>query len=138
MITDNNKTGFEPVLSLLTKFMGFMLSGSVRINIDDRNALELKRSPEENLDFSLDIREDVDKISPLSGESILDELSTAKELAQSLAYENLTISVSRNGKIAMIMGKNANPTISKLITRTGFIEIKNIIRTTQLSDDLSG
>lgn len=138
MITDNNKTGFEPVLNLLTKFMGFMLSGSVRINIDDRNALELKRSPEENLDFSLDIREDVDKISPLSGESILDELSTAKELAQSLAYENLTISVSRNGKIAMIMGKNANPTISKLITRTGFIEIKNIIRTTQLSDDLSG
>jgi hypothetical protein len=76
---------------------------------------------------------------PLSGEaSIPDKPSTAKELAECLAHDNLTLSVLRNGKIVLIMGKNANPTISKLITRTGSIEIKDIIGLKRLNNDLSG
>ena len=75
------------------------------VEIDDQNRVELKRHHEESIDFSLDIREEVDKVFPLSGEaSIPDRLSTAKELAECLAHDNLTLSVLLNGKIVLIMG----------------------------------
>lgn len=47
-----------------------------------------------------------DKVFPLIGEaSIPDKLTTAKELAECLAHDNLTLSVLRNGKIVLIMVK---------------------------------
>ena len=45
---------------------------------------------------------------------------------------------SAKWKDCTVNGKNANPTISKLITRTGSLEIKDIIGLKRLNNDLSG
>lgn len=129
---------FEPVFKLLSRYMGRVMNGSVRIDVDDQNALELKRCVEEDIDISLDVHENADELFPVNGDaSLLDKLSKARELAESLAHNNLTLSVLRNAKIVMIIGKKASPTISKLITRTDHIEIRNIIGLKRLYNDLS-
>lgn len=138
MNKDTKPSDFEPVFKLLSRYMGCVMNGTVRVDVDDQNALELKRCVEEGIDFSLDVHENADDLFPVNGDaSILDKLSTAREVAESLAHNNLTLSVLRNGKIVMIMGKNASPTISKLITRTDYIEIRNIIGLKRLYNDLS-
>lgn len=49
---------------------------------------------------------------------LFDKLKTAKEFAQKLTDNGLTISFLRKGKEAIILGKDAHPTLSKLITRS--------------------
>jgi hypothetical protein len=56
MRTDNRKAELERLLSLVAKIVGYVINGSVRSEIDDQNAIELKRHHEESIDFSLDIR----------------------------------------------------------------------------------
>jgi len=57
---------------------------------------------------------------------LFDKLKTAKEFARKLTDNNMTISSLRRGKEVITIGKDAKPTISKVITRSNDIEIDSI------------
>ena len=65
-----------------------------------------------------------------------DKLKTAKGFAHKLSQNGVTISILRKGKEAIKLGKDARPTISRVITRTSEIEIDSIRQTAKLKSDL--
>ncbi|MDQ6866238.1 MAG: hypothetical protein M3044_20725 [Thermoproteota archaeon] len=62
---------------------------------------------------------------------LFDKLKTAREFAK-----KLTISVLRRGKEAITLGKDAKPTLSKIITRSDDVQINSITQTGNLKCDL--
>lgn len=67
---------------------------------------------------------------------LFDKLKTAKEFAQKLTDNGLTISFLRKGKDAISLGKDAKPTLSRLITRSDDIQIDSVKEITNLKRDL--
>jgi hypothetical protein len=63
-------------------------------------------------------------------------LSFSKKLARYLTDNDLTLSISRKGKEALIIGKGAKPTFSRLLTRSGDVQIKSTKETARLTDDV--
>ncbi len=53
-----------------------------------------------------------------------------------LTNNGLTLSFLRKGKEAITFGKGAHPTLSKLITRSGDIQIDSVRKSIKLSRDL--
>jgi hypothetical protein len=63
-------------------------------------------------------------------------LDIPKEFTQKLTDNNMTIVLSRKGKEAIILGKEAKPTVSKLISRRDDMQIKSVRETAKLGRDL--
>jgi hypothetical protein len=66
----------------------------------------------------------------------IDILGIPKEFTQKLTDNNMTIVLSRKGKEAIILGKEAKPTVSKLISRSDDMQIKSLKEVTKLGSDL--
>jgi hypothetical protein len=58
---------------------------------------------------------------------LFDKLKTAKEAAKKLTDTGMTISFLRRGKEAIAPGKDAKPTLSKIITRSDDVQINSVI-----------
>jgi hypothetical protein len=58
---------------------------------------------------------------------LFDKLKTAKEFAKKLTDNGMTISFLRRGKEAITLGKDAKPTLSKIITRSDDVQINSVI-----------
>ena len=71
-----------------------------------------------------------------SEKDILDILDIPKEFIQKLTDNNMTIVLSRKGKEAIILGKEAKPTLSKLISRIDDMQIKSVREIAKLGRDL--
>jgi hypothetical protein len=67
--------------------------------------------------------------------ALFDKLNTAKEFAQKLTDNEMTLAFLRKGKEALILGKEAKPTVSKLVSRSDDVQIKSVRETTRLSSD---
>jgi len=67
---------------------------------------------------------------------LFEEIKTAKKLAQILDNNNLTISILRKGKKAISLGKEASPTLSRLLTGSDDIQIDSIRQATKLGLDV--
>jgi hypothetical protein len=67
---------------------------------------------------------------------LFDKLKTAKEFSQQLTDNGLTLSFLRKGTEAIILGKNAHPTFSKLITRSDDIQIDSVKESVKLGREL--
>jgi hypothetical protein len=67
--------------------------------------------------------------TPEDETGLFDKLKTAKEFAHKLSNNGVTLSILRRGK-------DAKPTVSKVITRSNDIEIDSIIQTAKLKEDL--
>jgi uncharacterized FlgJ-related protein len=63
-------------------------------------------------------------------------LDIPKEFTQKLKDNNMTIVLSRKGKEAIILGKKAKPTVSKLISRRDDMQIKSVREIAKLGSDL--
>jgi len=66
---------------------------------------------------------------------LLDKLEIPK-FANKLTDNDTTIVFSRKGKEAIILGKEAKPTVSKLVTRSDDIQIKSLREVRKLVSDL--
>jgi hypothetical protein len=126
---------FNPILNILTQFLSYVTNGSVRVDVDNQTAIEIKghSKGKKKSDLSIDIEEHGDRLFTAAlvhddkeKIGLLNRLSNAKEFADSLANNDLTLSVLYKGKEVMILGKNAKPKVSKLVTRTNHIEIKSL------------
>jgi len=64
------------------------------------------------------------------------KLKTAKELAQALTDNHLTLSILRKGKEAVSLGYETHPTLSRLITRSDDIQIDSVKEVAKLKHDV--
>ena len=64
------------------------------------------------------------------------KLKTAKELAQVLTDNHLTLSILRKGKEALSLGYETHPTLSRLITRSDDIQIDSVKEVAKLKHDV--
>jgi len=61
-----------------------------------------------------------------STQGILSKLNDARELAEKLKENNLTLSIMHGEKEVLKLGKDAKPKLSQMVTRSRAVEITNI------------
>jgi len=133
----NNNTE-EILLDLLAKSLKTVIAGKINIDMEGKPAIKIdidKEKEKINLDFihpTIIETESGDESRP----GLFDKLKTAKELAQKLTDNGLTLSFLRKGKEAIILGKEAHPRFSRLITRSDDIQIDSIRESAKLSREL--
>ncbi len=67
---------------------------------------------------------------------LFDKLDTAKEFAEKLTDNDMTIALFRKGKEAIVLGKGAKPSVSKIISKSDDLQIKSVSETSKLANDL--
>jgi hypothetical protein len=134
----HNDTERILLLDLLAKSLKTVTAGKINIDIEGQPAIKIdidKEKEKINLDFihpTIIETESEDESRP----GLFDKLKTAKEFAEKLTDNGLTISFLRKGKEAIILGKEAHPRFSRLITRSDDIQIDSIRESAKLSREL--
>ena len=123
----------DQIANTLVKSMRAVTEGVIKIDIKDQSAVKI------NLDNNSIV---VDLLQPeffrVSEElGLFDKLKTAKEFSQKLTDNGLTMSFLRKGKEAISLGKDAKPTLSRLLTRSDDIQIDSIRELANLRRDLT-
>jgi hypothetical protein len=148
----------------LAKSFKSVTSGSIELHASDKPALKIKvinnnkdKNKKININFlepelfNIDINPE-DKVEENTGffdklKNALDftkmmpdkdekMLSFSKKFARYLTDNDLTLSISRKGKEAITIGKEAKPTLSRLLTRSGDVQIKSTKEAHKLTDDV--
>lgn len=65
------------------------------------------------------------------------QLDLAKNFAHTLTDNNLTIVLMRKGKEAMILGKEAKPTLSKIISGSDDLQVVSVIESSKLIGEVT-
>jgi hypothetical protein len=134
----NKNTEETLLLDLLAKSLKTVTGGKININMEGQSAIKIdidKEKEKINIDFihpTIIETESRDESRP----GLFDKLKTAKEFAQKLSDNELTLSFLRKGKEAIVLGKEAHPTFSRLITRSDDIQIDSIRESAKLSREL--
>jgi hypothetical protein len=122
----------DQIVNWLIKSMKAAKEGAIKIYIKDQSAAQINLN--DNL-ITVDLLEpEFFRTSEEIG--LFDKLKTAKEFAQKLTDNGLTMSFLRKGKDAISLGKDAKPTLSRLITRSDDIQIDSLKEITNLKRDL--
>jgi hypothetical protein len=136
---DNDDKMEQIVLDLLAKSLKTVIAGAIDIDMEGKAALrfEVDKVQERiNIDF---IHPDVLQLVESETEDrigLFDKLKTAREFSHKLTDNGLTLSFLRKGKEAITLGKDAHPTLSKLITRSDDIQIDSVRESIKLGRDL--
>ena len=162
--THHNTAEKEDMLSYwLAKSLRSITSGSIKLQVSDKPALKIEAEDNKNKDkkinidflepelFSFDIKPedsveenpsffhklknafDLTKIITDKDDMIL---SFSKKFAHYLTINDVTLSISRKGEEAITIGKEAKPTLSKLLTRSDDVQIKSTMEAAKLTDDV--
>jgi len=67
---------------------------------------------------------------------LFDKLKTASEFGRKLSDSGVTLSFLRKGKEAIRLGKDAHPTLSKAVTRSGDIHLTSLREFARLKGEL--
>jgi hypothetical protein len=134
----DNNTEQILLLDLLAKSLTTVTAGKINIDMEGQPAIKIDIDKEKE-------KINVDLVHPTiieteSGDEnrpgLFDKLKTAKEFAQKLTDNGLTLSFFRKGKEAIVLGKEAHPRFSRLITRSDDIQIDSIRESAKLSREL--
>jgi hypothetical protein len=103
---------------------------------DDDEADEKREGRMDKLKDKLNTAKEAVKKLKNSEKDFIDILDIPKEFTQKLTDNNMTIVLSRKGKEAIILGKEAKPTLSKVISRFDEMQIKSVREIVKLGSDL--
>jgi hypothetical protein len=95
----------------------------------------VKDEVEENIGFFDKLKNAFD-ITKMILDKDVKVLSFSKKFAQYLTDNDVTLSFSRKGKEAITIGKEAKPTLSRLLTRSDDVQIKSPKEAAKLTDDV--
>jgi hypothetical protein len=115
--------------------MGSAKSGTIRLDMGNQPAAKIEIVNNENK-IIIDLLQPSLFRTPEDETGLFDKLKSAKEFAQRLTDSGMTLSILRRGKEAIKLGKDAKPTLSKVITRSSDIEIDSMRQTAKLKGDL--
>jgi len=91
--------------------------------VSENNKKSVKISFDDNL-VLIDLLDIEFNIPTSSG--IFARLSEARKFAKALKSKNFTLCISHKGKIVIKLGKDANPKLSRMITRSDAVEVSNL------------
>ncbi len=127
-------------VKLLSKSLQLIPSGSVKIDINSlpTAAIFVEQQGKKlsidliEPDLLLNLKPQSDKDESDDNISIFDKLKIAKDFAQKLTDNGMTLSILRNGKEAITLGDEASPKFSRIITRSDDIQIDSVIQSSKL------
>ena len=135
---DSDNDNQQIILDLAAKSLKTVTAGKINIDMEGQPAININVDKEKE-------KIKIDFIHPTIIETesgnenrpgLFDKLKTAKEFAQKLTDNGLTLSFLRNGKEAIVLGKEAHPRFSRLITRSDDIQIGSVRESAELGREL--
>lgn len=122
----------------------FGIFRSLEVEKDNQTPdFEQKKQPDESKDKSVEkIKDKLEMAKEFfhlltdDEASIFDQLKIVKDLAVKLSENNITIVLLRKGKEAIIMGKDASPSLSKIISGSDDLQIKSITESSKLISEI--
>ena len=112
----------------LPTWLGHVIkSGAVTLSTGDVEALQIK-AEDNKIDVNIDSKEFLKDAlgSAGTGGSIRSMLAQLRSIAEDLKAEGLTVTLSFKGDRLVTIGLEAKPTLSRLVTGTGAVEINNV------------
>jgi hypothetical protein len=112
----------------LPTWLGHVIkSGAVTLSTGDVEALQIK-AEDNKIDVNIDSKEFLKDAlgSAGTGGSIRSMLTQLRSIAEDLKDEGLTVTLSFKGDRLVTIGLEAKPTLSRLVTGTGAVEINNV------------
>lgn len=97
---------------------------------------ESKDHPVEKIKDKLEMAKEFFHLFTDTEASIFDQLKIVKDLAVKLSENNITIVLLRKGKEAIIMGKDASPSISKIVSGSDDLQIKSVTESSKLISEI--
>jgi hypothetical protein len=125
----------DQIVNWLTKSLKSAYRGTIKIDFEDQRAVQIDINKNKII---VDLLEAKFFRAPEDETGLFDKLKTAKEFAEKLTANGLTITFHRRGKEAITIGKDARPTLSKVVTRSDDIQINSIRESGNLKHDLEG
>ncbi len=121
-------------IAWLGKALKSAASGTLAIDFQNKPAVRITIIDSGKLAVDL-LRPDIFKV-PQDETGLFDKLKTASEFGHKLSDNDVTISFLRRGKEAVRLGKDAQPTLSKLVTRSDDVQMSSVKEFAGLKGDL--
>jgi hypothetical protein len=125
----------DPIVDWLVRSMRTAQTGSIKLGIGGQPAVKVDII-NNGSKITVDLLQPVFFRTPDDETGLFDKLKTAKEFANKLNDNGMTISFLRRGKEAITLGKDAKPKLSKIITRSDDVQINSVTQTGNLKRDL--
>src|SRR6266487_2885723 len=125
----------DPIAEWLVRSMRIAQTGTIKLDIEGQPAVKININNNGNK-MMVDLLQPAFFRTADDEIGLFDKLKTAKEFAKKLTDNGMTISFLRRGKEAITLGKDAKPTLSKIITRSDDVQINSVTQTGNLKRDL--
>jgi len=125
----------DPIAEWLVRSMRIAQTGTIKLDIEGQPAVKININNNGNK-MMVDLLQPAFFRTTDDEIGLFDKLKTAKEFAKKLTDNGMTISFLRRGKEAITLGKDAKPTLSKIITRSDDVQINSVTQTGNLKRDL--
>jgi hypothetical protein len=126
----------DVVADLLTKSLKTAAGGTIKVDVDNETAVRIDVEKDNNNKINVDLVQPKLFRTPEDETGLFDKLTTAKEFAQMLTDNELTLSFLRRGKQAISLGKEAKPTFSRVVTRSDDIQLNSVRESAKLKRDM--
>jgi hypothetical protein len=134
----------DQIIDSLFKIMSSVSSGSIKLEVANQPAMKIEiNTNDDQVDgddnnrtvVRLDLLEPTFFSVPDDQTGLFDKLRTAAEFAQKLTDNGITFSLLRKGKEAITLGKEARPSLSRIITKSNDIQVNSIKESAKLKND---
>lgn len=134
----------DQIIDSLFKIMSSVSSGSIKLEVANQPAMKIEiNTNDDQVDgddnnrtvVRLDLLEPTFFSVPDDQTGLFDKLRTAAEFAQKLTDNGITFSLSRKGKEAITLGKEARPSLLRIITKSNDIQVNSIKESAKLKND---
>lgn len=131
----------DQIVNGIFKAVKSVRSGSIKLEIATQPALKIEINKNDYISNSNKMAVKLDLLDPAffripeDETSLFDKLRTAMEFAQKLTDNDITLSLLRKGKVAITLGEEAKPTLSRIITKSNDIQLNSMKESTKLRTD---
>lgn len=133
MLGDSHLHIDDQLSDWLSKALRSAKEGVLAISFENRPAVKIAIS---NGTLAVDLLEPTIFRIPEDETGLFDKLKTASEFARKLSDNGVTLSFLRKGKEAVTLGRDAKPTLSKMVTRSDDIQLNSAREFAKLKGDL--
>jgi len=123
----------DPLADWLGKALMSARGGALQIDFEGKPAVRILAGENK---IAVDLLEPEVFKNPQDETGLFDKLKTASEFGRKLSDNGVTLSFLRKGKEAVRLGEGAKPTFSKVITRSGDVQLSSVKEFAKLKGDL--
>jgi hypothetical protein len=123
----------DPLSDWASKILHHAKTGTLEISYDRQPSVKINIEGDRiNVDL---LRPELFKVSD-DETGLFDKLKTASEFGRKLSDNDVTMSFLRKGKEVVRLGRDARPTLSKVVTRSNDLQLASLREFAKLKRDL--